>query len=204
MPDVCPRFVPPGMRSGKSPKSCRKVTWILFPDTIQTLPTPPVQDTATLGCGYISTQRTAHGVWYALTSEQISVLVQPLDFRNIPGSSIRAKALAERHLSLPEQSFGHANLLQADPSNMVLHEHCPVFLSHLPRLEHSAKLCAESLAVAESLHVGPSGQFRSEQSGAASNPVKHSQTPMLCICPFRSMSWDKVYNQKTRTDRRRK
>jgi len=59
-----------------------------------------------------------------------------------------------------------------------------VFLSHLPRLEHSAEPCAESSAVAESLHAGPSGQVLREQSVPV-NPVKHEQTPQGVVhLPF--------------------
>lgn len=67
---------------------------------------------------------------------------------------MRASALAERHLPLPEQSFGHVNLSHADPSNMGWQLHLPVLLSHLPLPEHSALSWAVSVAVATSLHAG--------------------------------------------------
>ena len=57
-------------------------------------------------------------------------------------------------------------------------------LLHLPRFEHSAVLCATSVAVAISLQVAPDGQVRLEQSDPV-NPAKHSQTPQGVVhSPF--------------------
>ena len=60
----------------------------------------------------------------------------------------------------------------------------PVARLHLPRFEHSALLCAISVAVAMSLQAAPDGQVRLEQS-APVNPAKHSQTPQGVVhSPF--------------------
>jgi hypothetical protein len=62
-----------------------------------------------------------------------------------------ANALELIHRPLPEQSLGHENLSHADPSNIgESHMHWPVFLSQEPLFEHSAMLCAVSVAEAES------------------------------------------------------
>ena len=72
----------------------------------------------------------------------------------------------------PLQSAGHDSRLHSRPSNPGMQMHIPVAWSHIPRVLHTVRAWAVSIADVSSDHENPSKHFRREQSPPI-HPLKH-------------------------------
>ena len=95
------------------------------------------------------------------------------------------------------QLLGQASRWQASPVQPSWQAHNPDFLSHNPRLEHSGRKCAVSLAIAISLHAGPNGHTPTRTKNEYIVVLGDSMRPYVQNNPPRK-TLPSIHSEKTR------